>query len=425
MARRARSVAISSLPASLILTPHEQKHYRRYQRTQTPLSAHQQGALPSAHEYTSFQCWFQRRDSGYFSDEPLGGLAAYLQTRDENLAELCRHALHPSPQETKQNCCPMCTVDMHMKYMRLLKNHIKGSDCKIQQEESTSDDRVVNAWRAGRLSLVQIVSFLEKRAAEEDAWTKRNPDASIADAKTAEQALQMYNTAIEQDTLATSSEPSLGDNLSFDSSISSFSSSVSSRSSDSAKPRRTVCFDADTSFTLGRPQHYYHRLSPRYEAGKYAIAEPSNLAIESTANTVGASGTSALLSPIHDSGCVSFDDANDADEEDTSDEDHLPEQKHAPSHAAAIDRPNQEDDANDADEEGICKSNHSRPYAAAISRLHEGSQTPTPAHPADAMSDSESSDSDSDRDSDEDDDEDEEDESEFELEEDTSYIVFG
>jgi hypothetical protein len=319
----------------------------------------------------------------------------------------------------------MCTVDMHMKYMRLLKNHIKGSDCKIQQEESTSDDRVVNAWRAGRLSLVQIVSFLEKRAAEEDAWTKRNPDASIADAKTAEQALQMYNTAIEQDTLATSSGPSLGGNLSFDSSISSFSSSVSSRSSDSAKPRRTVCFDADTSFTLGRPQHYYHRLSPRYEAGKYAIAEPSNLAIESTANTVGASETSALLSPIHDSGCVSFDDANDADEEDNSDEDHLPEQKHAPSHAAAIDRPNQEDDANDADEEEICKSNHSRPYAAAISRLHKGRQTPTPAHPADDMSDSESSDSDSDRNSDEDDDEDEEDESEFELEEDTSYIVFG
>jgi hypothetical protein len=172
-------------------------------------------------------------------------------------------------------------------------------------------------------------------------------------------------------------------------------------------------------------------LSPRYEAGKYAVVAPSDSAIESTASTIGVSETSAILSLNDDSGCVPFNDANDADEEDNSDEDHISGKKQAPSHTAAICRTNEEDDANDADEEdnsdedGLPENSHARLYSAAIGRMNNGAQTLTTAHPAGDMSDSESSDSDSDLDYDEDDDEDEEDKPEIEPKEDTSFIVFG
>jgi len=290
MARHQTIAPSSTLPASLIFTSHEQKHYRRYQRTKTRLSPHKQGYLPSADEYTAFQCWLKKRDSGYFSDEPLGGLACYLQVRDANLADLCKHALHPFHKGDHRSCCPVCIVEMHMRYMRLLEAHVTGGDSKVQQRwESTNDDPVVDAWRAGKLSLLRAVDSLEKRAIEEHAWMARNPGASIENAKTAEQALHIYHTAMQLDTLTTSPRSSELETNPIISTTPTSTSAASMRDSSEAKPRRTVCFDADTDFTLGRSPHYFWRRSPRYKAGKYTTAATSDSTTEKTAFLVGAS----------------------------------------------------------------------------------------------------------------------------------------
>jgi hypothetical protein len=275
MARHCQIAPTSTLPASLILTPQEQKHYRRYQRTNTKTSVHKQGFLPSAEEYTAFQCWLKQRDSGYFSDEPLSGLASYLQGREGNLADLCKHALHPSHRGERQSCCPVCIVEMHMRYLRLLKDHVIRDDGKVPQRwESTCENTAVDAWRAGKLSLLRTVESFEEQAAEEEVWTNQNPGASIENAKTAQRALQIYHAAIEQDVLTPSSQSPESGLFSIISATSSPTSSSSPWNSVNAKPRRNVCFDADTIFAIGRSPHYFWRRSPRYEAGKYAACTP-------------------------------------------------------------------------------------------------------------------------------------------------------
>ncbi|KAF2687113.1 hypothetical protein K458DRAFT_186027 [Lentithecium fluviatile CBS 122367] len=289
MPRHHKMAPATTIPASLILTSHEQKHYRRYQRTNTTLDAHQQGFLPTAKEYTVFQCWLKQRDSGYFSDAPLPVLAPYVRApffKDNvgKVASLCQHTLHPSHSGDEQSCCPICTVEMHVRYVRLLKKHIRRSDQNVRQQWEDSPDRdpVLEAWRAGKLAILRAIGQLEDHAVKEQHWTSMHPDECTENAKTAQHALQLYYATLEQDSMSASPQSSESESSSAASATSSASSPMTSQntSTGAKKERRSVSFDSDTSFTLGRPPPYFWRKHPRYEAGKYAIVVTSEVTLQ-------------------------------------------------------------------------------------------------------------------------------------------------
>lgn len=242
------------LPASIIFTPTELKHYRRWQRQTTSLKPQDQGLLPSAFEYADFKAWLARRDSGCFTNSPFDDIAAHVRAalypntgKDEvAVATKCRHVLHPAAQDEEVDRCPVCTIEAHMRYMNVLTRALEFAE-EIPRDDRPKDDVYCQAWYAGKLKLVQEVCRLENRAAEEADWMDKNPGHPIVGSKTATQALRMYWASIE------------------------YSGAKWRPAGRGVKEKRSVSFGEDTSFTQGRDLLYFCRRSPRYEAGKYAI----------------------------------------------------------------------------------------------------------------------------------------------------------
>jgi hypothetical protein len=408
-----------AVPASRVFTTHEQKRYRRYQRTQTTLPSHKQGFLPTAKEYLAFQCWLKRRDSGYLSDTPLSDLSASLspgsssQRHEGKVASLCQHTLHPSRSDDEQLCCPVCTVESHMRYLQLLKK-----DWQPCNPRSGMDD-IYYAWRNAKLDLIRTVQQLETYAAQEQDWATRHPEASVQNAKTAERALQIYYTAMEHDWMPPSSslQSSESDTSSVMSTTSS-SSSTSSRYSNEAKPARRVSFAADTSFDLGRPNPYFWRLHPRYEAGKYAVA--ATLEVEPASEIFG------------------FGASTEEKGRDKGVDEHEHEHEHEWSEDEGTDDDSDQEDEDEDDEEEEDEKDDFLKLTAPFRKTTQESKAQTPkkasvlpdatvrdGHASD-KEEQEDADSDSDSEYDSEEEEEEVEAGDFIVfEEDTSFIVFG
>jgi hypothetical protein len=248
--------ATTTLPASLILTTREQKQYRRYQSQTSTLAPKSQGRLPTALEYADFQAWLAKRDSGYLSDTPLADIAHYAErasgkSEDKGKASVCGHALHPA-QTGKAERCPVCTVEVHITYMKALTVALEAAGGLVKQrwEAVDQDCPALQAWYAGKLAVIKELDWLEDLAQHErdyDTESKQGRPSSQAtgEVKTAAEALAKYWDSMEAN--PTMMQP----------------------------PRRkracAVVFCPKTSFERGRDQLYFWRKSPRYEAGgKYA-----------------------------------------------------------------------------------------------------------------------------------------------------------
>ncbi|KAF2852410.1 hypothetical protein T440DRAFT_43032 [Plenodomus tracheiphilus IPT5] len=245
-----------SVSASIILPQRERKHYQRWQRLCTTLGPAQQGFVPSALEYENFQQWLKRQDSGYFSDH-FDDLAEHVKTLlpdstvsqvDPPVAAVCQHKMHPVAVGQRWLRCPVCTIDMHIKYLRVLKRALESAGgraptCTLMSSEFQDD--VYSAWLYGKICALQELSRLERIAEQEADWSERNSRAQNKDLQTAQKALELYWSEIGGCDAKKSCQ----------------------------HPNKTVTFGQETRFDLGRPSAYFWQKSPRYETGKYTLSE--------------------------------------------------------------------------------------------------------------------------------------------------------
>lgn len=253
MISRARPT--TTFPASLILAPRELKQYRRFQAQTTTLPPKSQGFLPTAEEYADFQSWLAKRDSGYLSDTPLADISYYAERanqhkEEEGKASTCGHALHPTHKE-KTKRCPVCTVDVHVTYMKALTVALEDAGGMLKQrwEAVDHDCPALQAWYAGKLAFVKEIDKLENLAQHEQDGDEHQhnsgPTRFTTEVKTATQALSSYWDSLEANPKTVR-----------------------------LARRKTTCnvvFGPETSFDPGRSQHYFWRKSLRYEAGgKYS-----------------------------------------------------------------------------------------------------------------------------------------------------------
>ncbi|KAL5412121.1 hypothetical protein PMIN03_004418 [Paraphaeosphaeria minitans] len=256
MIARPHPTAPTTLPASLILTPREQKQYRRYQSQTSTLAPKSQGRLPTAVEYADFQSWLAKRDSGYLSDTPLADVTYYVERalnkgEDKGKASVCGHALHPTHKE-KIERCPVCTVQVHVTYMKVVTDALEAAGGLVKQrwEAADQDCPALQAWYNGKLALIKEIGRLEdlsqdERDYDESSQAGRAATQTVGELKTATEALDMYWASIE-------ANPNM-------------------MQSPRQKKTCTVVFCPETSFERGRDQLYFWRKSPRYEAGgKYS-----------------------------------------------------------------------------------------------------------------------------------------------------------
>ncbi|KAI8937057.1 hypothetical protein NX059_006276 [Plenodomus lindquistii] len=312
--------------ASVILPQCEVRPYQRWQRLCTTLSPAQQGFVPSALEYDNFQQWLKRQDSGYFSDH-FEDLTEHVKALIPDspgspaappVAAVCEHKLHPVAAGQRWSRCPVCTIEVHIKYLRLLKQALESAGgraptCTLMSSEFQDD--VYSVWLYGKLCALQELSQLERIADQEAAWSVRDSRTQGKDLQTAEKALDLYWSEIGG--RGTSHSCTLGN--------------------------KTVAFSQETNFELGRPSAYFWQKSPRYEHGKYTLSkedreeeedatpdvyEPSNHTSRSqTKSTEGlgsTDGTADAADGLYDDKTGTFieDDEGDSDWEDVeSDED--------------------------------------------------------------------------------------------------------
>ncbi|CAO2658199.1 Nn.00g059220.m01.CDS01 [Neocucurbitaria sp. VM-36] len=252
----APSIAMSArqkIPANIMLPPRELKHYRRWQQFYTTLSPSEQGYIPTAMEYEDFQRWLERRDSGYFSDI-FEDIADHIKSIDIEpstsgmippVTAFCGHPMHPVAAEQSRPRCPVCTIDIHLSYMKVLSQRLEAAggrapSCTLTASEH--QDMVYSAWLRGKIGALHELSELESMAEKETQWSAAHPEIDLEDIRTAAKALELYwfETVGLQEIKHT------------------------------AKKNNAVIFTEDTNFESGRPQAYYWKRSPRYEPGKYA-----------------------------------------------------------------------------------------------------------------------------------------------------------
>ncbi|RMZ72372.1 hypothetical protein GMOD_00010235 [Pyrenophora seminiperda CCB06] len=256
-------MAHPSIPASIILSPRELKQYKKWQFLHTSTKPAEKGYIPTAHEYEDFQQWLKRQDSGYFSDifedisSHLASSRSDAPTRrlDTPVASVCQHAMHPVAAGRLQARCPVCIVEIHMRYMQVLVRALANAGGHAPSCTLTSSDHqetVYIAWRNGKLSTLRELSQLETMAEEEVVWSARHPDANHhhEDIYTAKQAVDRYWDETVGSCLEGCTPPKKG------------------------KVAVAVAFAQDTVFSAGRPNAYFHRRSPRYEPGKYTVQDP-------------------------------------------------------------------------------------------------------------------------------------------------------
>lgn len=250
-------MAYPKIPASIILPPRELKQYKRWQCLHTSTKPTEQGYIPTAREYEDFQQWLKRQDSGYFSDifEDISGHVvpsspeSPVCTFDSPVASICQHAMHPTAAGQLQERCPVCIVEIHVRYMQVLARALANAGGHAPSCTLTSSDHqetVYNAWCKGKISTLKELSKLETMAEEEVAWSAQYPEAKHEDIQTAAKAVNLYWT----ETIGC-----VGDIA-------------------HSKKKAAVTFAEGTDFDPGRPNPYFHRRSPRYEPGKYTVEDP-------------------------------------------------------------------------------------------------------------------------------------------------------
>jgi hypothetical protein len=247
-------MAPQKIPASIILAPRELKHYKRWQGIYTNTKPAEQGYIPTAIQYDDFQQWLKRQDSGYFSDIfddicnhiPQSSSETITSACDAPVGSVCQHTMHPVAVPHLQSRCPVCTIDMHVNYMKVLSQaleHAGGHAPSCTLTSSDHQDIVYNAWAQGKLSTLKELSRLESLADEERAWSAQHPEAKLDHVRTASKALELYWS----ETTGYQEGPK------------------------HSKKKRPVVFAQETNFEPGRPEAYFNRKSPRYESGKYTV----------------------------------------------------------------------------------------------------------------------------------------------------------
>lgn len=240
-----------SLSAGLIFGPEELKQFRRWQRLHTTLKPTACGILPNAIEYEDFQQWLKKQDSGYFSDvfdDIYEHIRPPTSPFEPTVASLCQHRVHPAEARRQLTRCPVCTIDVHINYMRVLTRSLHGVNGRPLPSSGTPSEQQENlylAWSQGKLSTLREVRELEVLSEKEAKWVKKHQEVLGEDIQSASKALHLY--WLETTECASTTPPS-------------------------AK-KKSIKFAEDTNFMPGRPADYFLRRSLRYEPGKYTIPD--------------------------------------------------------------------------------------------------------------------------------------------------------
>jgi len=241
------------LPASLIFTNREMKQYRRWQSLHTTLKPTECGLLPTAIEYDEFQQWLKKQDSGYFSDV-FDDIYEHIQPptspSEPTIASVCRHTMHPVAVGQPRLRCPVCTIDIHLNYMKVLTRSLHGVNGRPLPCTGTPSEQQENlylAWSQGKMSTLREVCELEELSAKETEWSEKHLNAPHGDVQSATKALELYWFEVTE--------------------------CESAQQCDTSAKKKTIVFAEDTNFSPGRPTDYFLRRSPRYEPGKYTVPE--------------------------------------------------------------------------------------------------------------------------------------------------------
>lgn len=207
--------------------------------------------MPNAIEYEDFQQWLKKQDSGYFSDV-FDDIYEHIQSStplsEPPIASLCRHPIHPVAARQRPLRCPVCTIDVHINYMKVLARSLHGANGRPLPSTGTPSEQQENlylAWSQGKLNALREVHELEVLAEKEVEWRKEHDDALAEDIQSASKALDLYwlETTAHANTKRCSSK------------------------------KTSIMFAADTNFLPGRPADYFLKRSLRYEPGKYTVHE--------------------------------------------------------------------------------------------------------------------------------------------------------
>lgn len=242
--------ACYNLPASLILTSRELKLYRRWQSLHTTLRSTECGSLPTAIEYEDFQQWLKNQDSVYFSDvfDDIYEHIMPSTPSEPTSAALCRHAIHPVETKQLRLRCPVCTIDIHINYMKVLTRSLHGANGRPLPRTGTPSEQQESlylAWLQGKISALRQVNELEELSTKEAEWAKSHPTVPCGDIYSATKALELYW----------------------------FETTECQSTNQCSTKKKSISFAEGTDFLPGRPTDYFLRKSPRYEAGKYTMTD--------------------------------------------------------------------------------------------------------------------------------------------------------
>jgi hypothetical protein len=227
------------------------KQYRRWQNLYTTLRPTEQGYMPTAIEYEEFQQWLKKQDSGYFSDV-FEDVAEHVKPSSPNespIGFVCRHPMHPAAAGQLRARCHVCVIDMHLNYMKVLTKALddaggRAPSCTLTA--SIHQEKLYKVWVQEKLDTVRRLGELEKYAEEEAKWQPKLPKTANEDMRTADAALELYWSEV---------------------------GACEAKRPPVPEKKKTVEFAQDTEFGLRRPQAYYWRRSPRYQPGRYTLAD--------------------------------------------------------------------------------------------------------------------------------------------------------
>jgi hypothetical protein len=201
-------------------------------------------------EYEEFQQWLKKQDSGYFSDvfDDICELIKPSTSLPESaIASVCQHSIHPTQTAELQSRCPVCMIEIHINYMKVLTRSLHGANGRPLPFTGTPSEQQENlymAWTQGKLSTLKQVCELEELSTKEAEWSERHQKGSSDDdVQSATKALELYwlETTECQNTRQ------------------------------SGTKNKAVTFAEDTNFLPGRPTDYFLQRSPRYEPGKHTV----------------------------------------------------------------------------------------------------------------------------------------------------------
>jgi hypothetical protein len=142
--------------------------------------------------------------------------------------------------------CPVCTIDVHLNYMKVLTRSLhraNGRPLPCTGTPSEQQENLYLAWSQGKLGALRQVGELEDWSAKEAEWAEKHPENPTEDVKSATEALEWYW----------------------------FETSECWNTKQRSTKEKCITFAEDTNFLPGRPTDYFLRRSPRYTPGKYTV----------------------------------------------------------------------------------------------------------------------------------------------------------